>query len=662
MSSSLTRLIAYYGFKGGLGRTVTATATALFFAQQGKRVLLIDCDLEAPGLTLSAPFKELVGHQPGLLEYLCQSEPTPLPRWHQLPSESARIRSAGELWVLGAGQVVGTDSAKYTTRLDQLAQGALSEDSPPVDRWRGLVEALCGESGPRFDLVILDLRTGLSLLSDVMFSTCAIGVVMMGLNLQNRTGADLILEGLRAREGQSGPHPALALQQAQRQQRLVLVGPLPTAVTLGALAPHLRELRSMLSKHGLEGQDAHLRYEPEIFFTEVVEYIHQVQELRHAEGERFLFQDLGAHVTRLRELLGWSAKDLHEELQTLLADTSAPGDGVLGRVRELVTSLYLLVTDREGLEALRGRLLDLNASNRSLDLVHVCWKALKDLEAKGTTISPRLWYDLNTMRLYKLRWNGHGGPHQPSCLGAVPWRYTSEVREAHEQLWSDRAAWQPTLREELRIQVDLADALLIEQRWRLGEGKPVEPGRVRQAARILLEDLPGRTPRGSMALDASMFSLGTAGWYLRALSHLSRLNARASLGQDDARIRALADALLTHLEENRAGLTSGMKGWVVYARLGLALSVPEAAGRTDAARALIEFIHQTQYAAQDPPGAAYNLGVLYHHLGDQDRAVLALQEAIRGFPGYRNAAANDEDLNDEIRAALPDLVERNLKA
>lgn len=665
MSSSLTRLIAYYGFKGGLGRTVTATATALFFAQQGKRVLLIDCDLEAPGLTLSAPFKELVGHQPGLLEYLCQPESEPLPQWQVVSRDSARIRSDGELWVLGAGQVVGPGSPEYTARLDVLAQGALAKVSTPVERWMQLVEKLCIEKVGRFDLVILDLRTGLSLLSDVMFSTCAIGVVMMGLNLQNRTGAGLILEGLCAREKDSGPHPALALQQAQRQQRLVLVGPIPTAVSPGVLGPHWKDLRSMLEDHGLEGKHAQLRYEPDIVFTEVVEYLHKVQDLRDAEGERPLFQDLNAHVTRLRELLGWSAKDLHEELQTLLADTSAPGEGVLVRVRELVTSLYLLVTDKEGLEVLRGRLLDLNAISRSLDLVQECWSALAGLAAKGTTISPRLWYDLNTMRLYKLRWNGHGGPHKPRCLGKNPWEYASKVRAEHQRLWDERDTWQPTLREEQRIQVDLADALLIEQRWRLGASEAVETERIQQAARILLEDLPSLAPSGgAQVLTASAFTLGTAGWYLRALSHLSRLNFRADQGLDDARIRALADALLAHFEEKREGLTSGMKGWIVYARLGLALSVPDAAGRMNAARALIEFIHGTQYVTQDPAGAAYNLGVLHLHLGDQGSAVQAMREAIRRYPAYQYVVEYDEDLNAEIRAAVavPDPVEHNLKA
>ncbi|WOI58763.1 KGGVGR-motif variant AAA ATPase [Streptomyces fradiae] len=45
------QLVAFHSFKGGVGRTVHAVAFADLLAQRGRRVLLVDADLEAPGIS-----------------------------------------------------------------------------------------------------------------------------------------------------------------------------------------------------------------------------------------------------------------------------------------------------------------------------------------------------------------------------------------------------------------------------------------------------------------------------------------------------------------------------------------------------------------------------------------------------------------------------------
>lgn len=43
--------LAFYGFKGGVGRSTTVAVTALLLARSGKKVLVFDFDLESPGLS-----------------------------------------------------------------------------------------------------------------------------------------------------------------------------------------------------------------------------------------------------------------------------------------------------------------------------------------------------------------------------------------------------------------------------------------------------------------------------------------------------------------------------------------------------------------------------------------------------------------------------------
>jgi hypothetical protein len=43
--------LVFYGFKGGVGRTTALTMLAYHLANQGKRILLLDFDLESPGLS-----------------------------------------------------------------------------------------------------------------------------------------------------------------------------------------------------------------------------------------------------------------------------------------------------------------------------------------------------------------------------------------------------------------------------------------------------------------------------------------------------------------------------------------------------------------------------------------------------------------------------------
>src|SRR4051794_33571600 len=48
--STSGEVVTFYSYKGGTGRTMAVANVAWILASQGKRVLMIDWDLESPGL------------------------------------------------------------------------------------------------------------------------------------------------------------------------------------------------------------------------------------------------------------------------------------------------------------------------------------------------------------------------------------------------------------------------------------------------------------------------------------------------------------------------------------------------------------------------------------------------------------------------------------
>lgn len=70
------RIITFYSYKGGTGRTMALANTAWILASSGKSVLVVDWDLDAPGLDrFLHPFlsESQLRSTPGVLELVSRS-------------------------------------------------------------------------------------------------------------------------------------------------------------------------------------------------------------------------------------------------------------------------------------------------------------------------------------------------------------------------------------------------------------------------------------------------------------------------------------------------------------------------------------------------------------------------------------------------------------
>jgi len=108
--------ITFYSFKGGVGRTLALVNVGARLARMGRKVLLVDFDLEAPGLETFDRLRPLESH-PGMVEYVTEYMRTKcVPNIRDYVYSAGSIgKKRGQLWVMPAG------------RRDQMYQSALAK-------------------------------------------------------------------------------------------------------------------------------------------------------------------------------------------------------------------------------------------------------------------------------------------------------------------------------------------------------------------------------------------------------------------------------------------------------------------------------------------------------------------------------------------------------
>src|SRR5262245_36973777 len=113
----------FYSFKGGVGRTMALVNTAFELTKRGRRVLLVDFDLEAPGLdTFDLPHPQ--APTPGIVEYVTDYlSGSSIPKVEKYLYEITRTvrRTGGQMMVMPAGLQDDT----YGARLNAIDWQAL---------------------------------------------------------------------------------------------------------------------------------------------------------------------------------------------------------------------------------------------------------------------------------------------------------------------------------------------------------------------------------------------------------------------------------------------------------------------------------------------------------------------------------------------------------
>lgn len=264
------RFIAFYSHKGGVGRSLVLANVAYELARLGRKILVLDLDLEAPGQHMTDLFRPRIAHSRdlkgwpgiGLLElfekWLAEHDTNvfdfDLSDYLRPPRQEVADKLAeqsGELWLLPAGD---DSDATYAQRMSAFSWKALYE----VGGQALLFNLKHRFLAAGFDHVLIDARTGIS--DELYVSALELAdtvVVVSGFNWQNVDGTRKVVDALRSAE----------VEREFAKKRLLLVGsPVPTMIGGELLARRRADIRMQWEK--FKGFHAELPYDADLALEE----------------------------------------------------------------------------------------------------------------------------------------------------------------------------------------------------------------------------------------------------------------------------------------------------------------------------------------------------------------------------------------------------------
>ncbi|XGC79836.1 KGGVGR-motif variant AAA ATPase [Bdellovibrio bacteriovorus] len=205
MRTFRTHFTTFYSYKGGVGRTSALVNSALLRAISGDRVVVIDFDLEAPGMwsyvkNIAEHTKSKVelDNRSGVLEYLYDNikgaQPTVSLKKSAISCEDLGLKLDGKIWFIGAGN---TSDSEYSKKLNSLNWTEIFERSHGELILENFKKQIIAEfDGP--DYVFIDSRTGITEVGGICTRYLAdLVVTLSSLNDQNILGTSKIVKAFK---------------------------------------------------------------------------------------------------------------------------------------------------------------------------------------------------------------------------------------------------------------------------------------------------------------------------------------------------------------------------------------------------------------------------------------------------------------------------------
>jgi tetratricopeptide (TPR) repeat protein len=191
-------ITTYYSFKGGVGRTMALVNVGFELARRGRNVLLVDFDLEAPGITTYRQFSH-AAVAPGVVDYVSQyleTHEAPEVRDYIVPCSAVVEEKNLPIWLMPAGR----RDEKYAANLAAIDWQGLYRDHSGYLMFEDLKQQWDAFQ-PKFDYVLIDSRTGHTDVGGICTRQLPHAVVLMYFpNEQNISGLEMVAEEIRREE------------------------------------------------------------------------------------------------------------------------------------------------------------------------------------------------------------------------------------------------------------------------------------------------------------------------------------------------------------------------------------------------------------------------------------------------------------------------------
>lgn len=198
-------VVTFYSYKGGVGRSTTLASCAAYLSYHySKKVVILDCDFEAPGFTnffLEDPLSPI--NKEGLIEYFVdESEAIDINLSRYYWQVSKVFSGDGEIYVFPAGNLDDSEymDGYFHSHRDHYLNGLTRIDMFSPDSLASQFQSLFGlikkEINP--DIVLIDSRTGFNDvfgLSAFRLSDMIVG--FFGNNIQSIPGLNFFLDILK---------------------------------------------------------------------------------------------------------------------------------------------------------------------------------------------------------------------------------------------------------------------------------------------------------------------------------------------------------------------------------------------------------------------------------------------------------------------------------
>ncbi|MEO8894046.1 MAG: AAA family ATPase [Coleofasciculaceae cyanobacterium] len=188
------RTVTFYSFKGGVGRTTALTHVASILAMRGLKIVAVDLDLEAPGLSTAFNLKPQPKY--GIVDYFY--ERSYLPEGVEPSISIAEIfgevrvpNATGRLFVVPAGCL----NLDYVSKVDDLQATTIIDGNKSL--WSIFKEQIKEQLNP--DILLVDSRTGINQWGALSLIQAADeAIIFLFPNEQNKQGIELLLQSLHS--------------------------------------------------------------------------------------------------------------------------------------------------------------------------------------------------------------------------------------------------------------------------------------------------------------------------------------------------------------------------------------------------------------------------------------------------------------------------------